>query len=375
MFFILLPSVALSQEAQTAYRVSAEDTITISVARHPEFSGDFLVPSDGVISIPAVGQTSVVGKTLVEVADCVASGLKSRLKEPEVTATLRSAGMQRVYVLGVVSKPGLYDLKPGWRITEAVAAAGGLAGQNEPNECKAIVLKFLNGKRETVEMQDVLRGAAEANLSIQSGDVITIESEETFPVYVMGKVKEPGLYRVRKTSAGIMEALTLAGGTLEGSALDRVAITHVDRSTQSVNLIPGVVSGKQGANVGLEAGDLIVVPEDMSRVAVLGYVNNPGFYPVRSGEELLLSDVLGMAGGLDKKRGQMDVVAVIRTENGKQTRMVCDLTKFLKTGDSANNPEIKAGDVVYVPQTKKPDWDFVARSLSAIGILMNPFIP
>ena len=374
-YLMLLPSMGHTKEIQGDYRVGGEDTITVFVARHPEFSGDFLVPSDGIVSFPAVGTTLVSGKTLDEISKYVASHLKYRLNDPEVSVTLRTARMQRVYVLGVVATPGLYDLKPGWRITEAIAAAGGLAKDYEPNDCKVSVLRFLNGKRQDVQMQDVMRGTVEVNLSIESGDVVTVESEETLPVYVMGKVKEPGMYRVRKNSAGVIEALSLAGGTLESSALDRVTVTRLDNSTDTVNLIPGVLNGKQGSNVRLHAGDLIMVPEDLSKIAVLGYVNKPGFYPMRNGEKLLLSDALGLANGSENKRGEISSVAIIRTENGKQTRMICDLHKFLKLGDTKQNPEIKAGDVIYVPQTKKPDWDFVARSLSTIGILINPFIP
>ncbi|MCE5324012.1 SLBB domain-containing protein [bacterium] len=366
--------MGFAQESST-YRVGSEDTISVLVARHPEFSGDFLVPSDGCISLPAIGQVHVSGMTLVEISENVASRLKSRLKDPEVSVTLRSAGMQRVYVLGSVQKPGLYDLKPGWRITHCVAAAGGLGSGCEPNDCTATVVRYANGKRETVQMRDAMQGLDLTNLSIESGDVVMIESRETMPVYVTGKVKSPGIYRVNKDHAGVMEALTLAGGTLENSALDRVTVISSDNTTRTVDLNPLAMNGKQEPNITIKPGDLIVVPEDVSKVAVLGYVNKPGFYSIRRSEKLLLSDALGLAGGSDRKRGEVGSIALIRNENGMQTRTMYDMSKFLKSGDLTQNPTINAGDIIYVPQTRKPDWDFVMRSLTTVAILMNPFIP
>ncbi|HOM72356.1 MAG TPA: polysaccharide biosynthesis/export family protein, partial [Armatimonadota bacterium] len=38
-----------------AYKLGPEDVVTVVVSRHPEFSGDYYIPSDGVISIVAVG--------------------------------------------------------------------------------------------------------------------------------------------------------------------------------------------------------------------------------------------------------------------------------------------------------------------------------
>ena len=66
---------------------------------------------------------------------------------------------------------------------------------------------------------------------------------------------------------------------------------------------------------------------------------------------------------------------MIRTENGTQERKMVDLNRFLKGGDLQHNPEIRSGDVVYVPQTGRLDWDTVLRSISAIAISIYPFVP
>ena len=169
----------------------------------------------------------------------------------------------------------------------------------------------------TVALKEVLFGDTQANAVVQSGDVLTIEPLATLPVYLMGKVTTPGLYRVRKDCAGVVEALALAGGTLEDAALTNVTITHLLGSSETVNLAPDILEGKRECSFKLQSGDMVLVPEETARVAVLGYVNAPGFYPLRNGRELMLSDALGLAGGADTKLGEIGSVVVIRTENGR----------------------------------------------------------
>jgi protein involved in polysaccharide export with SLBB domain len=355
-----------------AYRLGPEDVITITVARHADFSGDFYIPADGTVNLPSIGSITAGGKTLDELAADVKSRLSDRLRDPEVTVSLKTARMQRVYVLGAVSKPGLYDMKPGWRITESVAAAGGLAAGIETTDCCATILRASTGERESVKLSDVFQGVEDANVGINSGDVITVNAEETIPVYVMGKVKTPGLYRVRKDSAGVAVALTLAGGITDDAAINRVTITHLNGESQVVDLAPALLQGKQESSSPLQSGDLVVVPEETAKVAVLGFVNAPGFFPMKSGVKLTLSEALGLARGADK-RGKLSAVAIIRTQGDEQKRLVCNLDEFLKSGDKTQNPEVLPGDVVYVSQTNKPEWNTIFNAVTSVGFLLRPF--
>lgn len=372
MLCILGMSIAHAETSAGPYKLGPEDVITVTVARHADFSGDYYIPADGVINLPSVGQLQAGGKTLDELAVELKTRLGERLRDPEVTVSLRTARMQRVYVLGSVANPGLFDVKTGWRITEAIAAAGGLAKGVEPSDCCATILRASTGNRENVKLSDVFAGDSKTNLAIGSGDVVTINAEETMPIYVMGKVKTPGLYRVRKDSASVMAALTLAGGVSDDAAISRATITHINGESLTLDLTPALLDGKQDSTVKLQAGDVVVIPEETGRVAVLGLVNEPGFYPLKSGVKLTLSDAIGMAKGADPKRGKLGAVAIIRTEGGKQKRLVCDLSKFLKSGDMRENPQIMPGDVVFVPSSNKPDWGTILSAMTSVGLLVGP---
>ncbi|MHB0999828.1 MAG: SLBB domain-containing protein [Armatimonadota bacterium] len=370
---LLIGSYAYAQNTG-AYCLAPEDTITVTVLGHPDFSGKYFIPSDGVIILPAAGTVNANGKTVDALTDEITEKLKGRFKKPEVTVSLNMPRMQRIYVVGSVNKSGSYDMKPGWRITEVLSSAGGIATGISIEDCKVIILRSATGEKETVLLSDVIRGSADANLQIENGDVITIDPGETLPVYVTGKVKNPGLYRIRKDNPGIMSAITMAGGIIEESASNNVKLTHLDGTSEMVNLTSVFLDGKGIPTIKLQSGDLLLVPESISRIAVLGFVGQPGFFNLKDGIKVTLSDALGMAKGMDNKRAGLTKVAVVRTSSGKEQKMVFDLRKFLKKGDMSQNPVIMAGDVIYVPETDKIDFDIITRSMSVIGVILNPLL-
>lgn len=439
-FFCLL-ALCLSASAQTSYRLAPEDTVTITVLRHPEFSGEFLIPPDGQLDLPGVGKLMVSGKTGEALAQEITQRLVDRLRQPEVTVSLRAPRIQRVYILGAVRQAGIFDLKAGWRITEALAAAGGLSMSAQ--DCRLTLLRAVDGKQIDVSITEVMAANPEANIFLASGDVLTAEVIERLPVYVSGAVKSAGAFEMRvgagvtealgeagglalpqdevqvflmrdgqrlgplngkneplhkndvitveplrsvrtmvtgkvskpgfcdlKDGEGIVEAITLAGGPVDGAALSQVKVTHVDGTSEIIDVSSAFINGKTDQNFKLKTGDLVIVPEATSAFAVLGYVNQPGYYPMQDGKKLLLTEALGMAKGYELRRGGIGSVAVLRTaETGKQERIIVDLQKFFKAGDIAANPEIKAGDIIYVPETKKVDWTFVFQTLSAAALV------
>lgn len=530
VFIMLCSTFALAQGAP-AYRLGPDDRISVFVQDHPELSGEFLLPADGVIDVPLAGRLQAAGKTLDELAGDITARLKTSLRAPSVHVNLKEARLQRVFVLGDVARPGAYDLKPGWRITEALAVAGGQVAA--PGDCRAVLLR--DSTRTVHDLSAVLRNDAGANPVLQPGDVLTIERIELFPVYVTGAVKSPGLHQLRagggavealalaggltaqvtevsavvmrgaeeaatldlyaalvkhdaqanipmqrgdllivkpqewvsvyvmgavgkpglqdiKAGSGVVEAiaraggftlpehdlrisvlrgsrvvaetgsaeafganptlilslqpgdvvkvdsvrvlpvtvsgqvkapgsyelkagdrlldaLAAAGGTLENSAISRVFVVHRDGTLATANLAHSLQQGDMAQNLPLAAGDLIIVPESIDRVAVLGYVNKPGFFPMPDGQPLRLTDAISLAGGMENQRGGIKQVAIVRTVDGRQQRIICDLERYFKSADPACNPTLQPDDIVYVPETRKPNWDIIFRAISAVGLV------
>jgi polysaccharide export outer membrane protein len=369
--FLLLISICLVLQLRPAvaetpadYKLGSEDVISVSVLNHSELSGEYFIPTDGKITLPIGGTVLLTGKTLVESASLIAESLKGELREPSVTVALKTPRQQLIYVMGAVKGPGPYNIKPGWRLTEAISAAGGIPLGLEPADCTINILRGATGSKQSVPLQEAMRGNESSNLAVQPGDVITVEAVELIPVYVMGKVSRTGVYNIRKDSAGVLEAITMAGGTLDDAALTKVTVTHLNGTSETVSIVPATLEGKQESPIKLRSGDLLVVPDSTARFAVLGWVNAPGFFPLKENQEITLSDALGLARGTDNKRSGLRRIAVVRNVDGKQERLVYDFEKFARKGDMTQNPVIRPGDMVWVPETDNLDWDRILSRIS-----------
>jgi protein involved in polysaccharide export with SLBB domain len=366
--FVCLLGIASLASASTPYLLGPGDEVTVTVLRHADFSGEFTVAPDGNVDIPAAGRVQTNGRTVDELNAQIRERLSTRLRKPEVTVTLRAARLN-AYVIGQVKIPGQHELRAGQSVLDALGQAGGLTIPEDE-----VTARILREGREVaqVDLRAALAGDSAANVTLLRGDVLKIDSVRGVTVMLAGKVKKPGAYQI-KDGDGIVEALTLAGGAADDAMLTRVTIVRANGVSESINASPAVRDGVETANVKLRAGDLIIVPEAAARIAVLGYVAQPGSYPLKDGQRVTLSDAVSMAGGADRKDAAVTAIAMLRTKpDGTQERLQYDLNKFLKHGDAAQNPEVRAGDVIFVPRNGKTDWNTVFQGLSSFGALFGP---
>jgi polysaccharide export outer membrane protein len=223
----LLAAILLSSLAGTAvlgaadYVLGPDDVLTVTVLRHPELSVDAVpVSVDGTISLPIVGQVMIVGRTVPQVTQEITKGLSRRLVAPEVTVMVRQVRPQRVFVLGAVSRPGVYEMKPGWGVAEALAAAGSLL--SKPEAVTGLLLRP-DGTTITVDLPTLLvKGDPASNTRLIPGDVLNLVAR-TMTISVAGQVLKPGTYELR-AGGGVLEGLALAGGVTPQADLTKVTV-------------------------------------------------------------------------------------------------------------------------------------------------------
>jgi len=368
---LLAVGFAFGQIQKEPYKLGPEDVFNITVQRHVEWSGDLLVPADGVVDIPVVGSTNVAGKTLTEIRDLILKALAKRIHNPEATVTLRIARQRRVYVEGVVKLATALDYKPGWRISEAIAGAGGIPDTVQSIDCRVTLLHASTGQIDEVSLPDVYAGLPSANLPVQPGDVVTVKTLEAVSVYVVGQVRTPGLIRLRVDNVGLMTAIAMAGGLLPTSSTSSVTITHLNGKSEKIDITPIAISGEKIPVPNLQAGDLVNVPELQARFAIQGLVKSPGIFPYQDGKVFRLSDAISMAGGSDSHRARLSKVALLRDENGKMKRMIINYGAFLSKGDRSQDIILRPGDVVYVPETNSIDWQVIFNGLISTYYVIN----
>jgi len=129
----LVPSSTIAQlanpdepgrEILRVYRLGIGDKLKIAVYGEPDLSGEFQVNAAGVISLPLIGQLPAKGRPIEEFRESVRARLtEGYLKNPRVSIEVLS--YRPIYVHGEVRQGGELQFKPGVKIRDAVAMAGG----------------------------------------------------------------------------------------------------------------------------------------------------------------------------------------------------------------------------------------------------------
>ena len=96
----------------------------------------------------------------------------------------------------------------------------------------------------------------------------------------------------------------------------------------------------------------ITVEANKSRrvVTILGEVKQPGTIEMPDQEQFTLLQLVGRAGGFTNIAAT-DHITIIRMENGKEQTIRVNVAAIIKSGDRNKDIELKAGDVVSVPQS------------------------
>lgn len=326
-----------------SYVLAPDDVIGIQVARHPEFSVELqTVPSSGHIQVPTVGDFAVAGKTTAQLAGEITRRLSKTLLHPSVTVFLRSQRTLRVFVLGAVEKTGPVDVKPGFRVSEVLALAGGLSGLPDQTD------GFLNRsglKPIALNLRAIYaNGSSKSNLALRNGDVLQF-NQRVLRVNVSGQVLRPGPVNV-PIGEGIVQAISLAGGATPQAALSRVMVRRSGKELP-VDLYKAIIKGQGQDTFKLRSGDLILVPKAQDHITVQGAVIKAGIYDIPDGETMRVSDALSLAGGASPRAYLSR--AVVRHEDGREIPI--DLYKISVLGLQDGNRQLVAGDTIVVPES------------------------
>lgn len=181
LFACLLALSAIAQAEE--YMMCPGDRLDIVVAGHEDIStdvgaagGKYIVRPDGRLSFPLIGELDITGKTV----DAFTKELEKRLAEyiinPRVTVNIAQLGTTRVYVLGEVNKPGLYELEKSHKVLDAIGKAQGFT-KDAAKKKVFLVRKDHKGEPVKVNLNDILKkGDVSQNHTLQEGDLLYLTS-------------------------------------------------------------------------------------------------------------------------------------------------------------------------------------------------------
>ena len=157
------------------YIIGVGDLLNVLVWEQEKMSSRVRVRSDGRVSLPFLNDVLAAGTTPVALARSLEDRLKQFIVTPQVTVVVDEAKALSVSVLGQVDQPGLYNLDPGARVAQALAAAGGL--KDFAHKDRIFLLRTGDGTtRIRMTYDDVTARTGRAfSLRLRSGDVVVVE--------------------------------------------------------------------------------------------------------------------------------------------------------------------------------------------------------
>lgn len=161
------------------YLVGVDDEVAVKVWKNPDLDVTGPVRSDGMITVPLVGDVQAGGKTPEAIAADITKRMSTFVREPQVTVMVSALHsheyLSRVRVTGAVRTPVSLPYRQGMSVLDAVLAAGGPTDFAAGNRTWLHRRTADGTQRYPVALESMLEdGDLASNYPMQPGDVISV---------------------------------------------------------------------------------------------------------------------------------------------------------------------------------------------------------
>jgi len=179
---LAVTSPAFSQ--QKSYIIGVGDVLSVTI-----FAGgvtqealDLEVSSEGTISFPFLGEIKAEGLSVTQLTGTVTRPLaKDYFVNPQVIISVRDQKSKeanithyKIYVLGKINSPGVYDYREGLTALDACILAGGFAQYAAPNR-STITRREAQGKQEIIKIDlNRVKKGKDKDVPLKPGDRIFV---------------------------------------------------------------------------------------------------------------------------------------------------------------------------------------------------------
>ena len=213
-----------------------------------------------------------------------------------------------VTLTGALVFPGSYPILPGEMLSSVLGRAGGIAENGFAQG--AVLIKVEARKREQAQLENLIASIQRNALS---------QSQTREQTGVIGAESPEANIKV------LQEALSLGLG-------GRVVID-----------LPGILAGDSNADIQLEAGDSLFVPQFNDTVSIIGEVREPGTFQFE--DERTVADYLDLAAGTTVRADKRETYVVRANGSVDKVAVKRSLLSFTSAQDTALQP----GDTIIVP--------------------------
>ena len=254
-------------DGEPVYTINGGDKLEIKVYNHSDLSGKATVTPDGHIGMVLLGQIKVSGLTLGQASAKIEKELSKYIRNPKVGLSPYEIVSETVTISGAVTKPGIYTISNGMRLSDLFAKAGGAASRLYDGQTLSSAdfsNSFFIRDNQTIPVdfnQAIEKGDPLYNVTLRPGDYIFIAAREDSLVYLTGEVKKPGRY-IWTSKLGLLELLS-AGGWLneihwKHAIIIRGGLSHPKMYKVDLD---GIIRGTH-RNIAVKSGDIVYIPRD-----------------------------------------------------------------------------------------------------------------
>lgn len=163
-------------EAIEEFVIGPEDVLSIIVWKELELTNNrVIVRPDGKIGLTLLNDVQAAGLTPKELQARITEELKRFVTGPQVSVIVQEIRSQNVYVIGAVTKSGVYPLGGPTTVMEILVRAGGLAEFAKADEIQIVRTEGDKPRRFRFNYKLFLEGRDyQQNIRLRSGDMIIV---------------------------------------------------------------------------------------------------------------------------------------------------------------------------------------------------------
>ena len=171
-----VPSAAPSGVAVPAgYVIGPDDVLDVLYWRDKDMSAEVTVRPDGKVTLPLLNDVQASGLTPEALRVYLMNAAAKFVEDPNVTVVVKAINSRKVFVTGMVAKPGPYSLSAPTTVMQVLAMAGGI--QEFADSKNIIVMRTVNGQPVAFRFnyKDVLkRKNLKQNIELKPGDTVVV---------------------------------------------------------------------------------------------------------------------------------------------------------------------------------------------------------
>ena len=158
------------------YVLNAGDHIRLRFSPQVEMNTEFTVRPDGKVSFDLIGELPVVGITPSELRETLDEMYAVYLKSSSINVVVVDFKSQRLYVLGEILRPGMFELSNPITLTQIITQAGGWKGSARMED----VMIIRKGEDQTpfsfkVNVKEMLKsGDVHSDIFMRNHDIVYV---------------------------------------------------------------------------------------------------------------------------------------------------------------------------------------------------------